>query len=87
MLSDREKFCGIHGEVSALIIDFPIYSIHFNFSPSSKQGEVSQFKEKFSPRLSPEPENSAVKCFKQQTKIFLKAGLLIIIYFLESVQP
>ena len=40
------------------ILDCPIHSIHFHFSLSSRQGEVSQFRETFSPkspsRMTPE---------------------------------
>ena len=52
-LSDREKFRAIQGEVLVLILDVPIWvcSIHFNFSLSSVQGEVSQIM-KASPKLS-----------------------------------
>ena len=51
----REKFSDNQGEVLVLILDLPVCS---NFSFSSKQGEVSQTRETFSPklpsRLSPE---------------------------------
>ena len=49
---------GFQGEVLVEILDFPIHSIHFHFSLSSRQGEVSQFRETFSPkspsRMTPE---------------------------------
>ena len=41
-LSDREKFSNIQGEVLVQISGFPLCSIHFQFSLSSKQGEVRQ---------------------------------------------
>ena len=51
-LSEREKFStisGFQGEVLVQILDFPIHSIHFHFSVSSRQGENSQLRETFSP--------------------------------------
>ena len=41
---------GCQGEVLVQILDFPIHSIHFHFSLSSKKGEVSQLREPFSPK-------------------------------------
>ena len=41
---------GFQGEVLVQILDFPIHSIHFHFSLSSKKGEVSQLRETFSPK-------------------------------------
>ena len=41
---------GFQGEVLVQILDFPILSIHFHFSLSSRQGEVSQLRETFSPK-------------------------------------
>ena len=52
-LSDREKFCDnfrISGRSFGPNLDFPIHSIHFHFSLSSIQGEVSQLRETFSPK-------------------------------------
>ena len=35
-LSDRERFRGTQGEVLVQILDFPVCSIHLNFSLNSK---------------------------------------------------
>ena len=51
---------GFQGEVLVEILDFPIYSIHFHFSLSSREGEVSQLRETFSPK-SPSRMTPAVK--------------------------
>ena len=48
--SDREKCSGFQGEVLVKILDLLIYFKHLNFSLSSKQGEVNQFGETFSPK-------------------------------------
>ena len=42
---------GFQGEALVQILDFPIHSIHFYLSLSSRQGEVSQLRETFSPKL------------------------------------
>ena len=44
-LSSREKFGSIQGEVLILTLNFPVCSIHLNFSFSSKLGEVSLVRE------------------------------------------
>ena len=41
---------GCQGEVLVQILDFPILSLHFHFSLSSRQGELSQLRETFSPK-------------------------------------
>ena len=49
---------GFQREVLVQILNFPIHSIHFHFSLSSRKGEVSHLRETFSPkspsRMTPE---------------------------------
>ena len=41
---------GFQGDILVQILDLPILSIHLHFSLSSRQGEVSQLRETFSPK-------------------------------------
>ena len=68
--ADKIKFSGIHGKVLGIIIDFSVHSIHLNFSLSSKEGEVSQFRETFSPKSPPKPCNQTCNwsLCEQETK-------------------
>ena len=55
-LSERKKFCNnfrFSGRSLVQIFDFPIHSIHFHLSLSSRQREVSQLRETFSPKSYP----------------------------------
>ena len=61
------------------ILDFPIHSIHFHFSLSSRKGEVSQLRETFSPKLPSRmtPAKFDVQNFRTFTVYFRHAKILL----------